>query len=121
MDKSVALHRMWSSFSLPAYDMNVIPEDAVFPYITYEVSLNGFDDQTFMNASIWYNSDSWEEISKKTEEISEYIGYGGVTLPYDGGLLWVKRGSPFAQRMSDPNYGIRRMLISVVVEFLSEN
>ena len=69
--------------------------------------------------SLWYKSYSWEEISKKTEEIAKFI-YKMKPIQIDGGYLWINKGSPFAQRMSDPSDDlIRRMYINIDVEFLT--
>lgn len=126
MDRAQALHRFWSSFGLTAYDVNSVPNkdeypytEPEFPYITYEVSVGGFESRTLLTASLWYNSTSWEGASKKSDEIEAYIGLGGVTIPYDNGLMWIKQGSTFAQRMGDINYGIKRMLLSIEVENLA--
>ena len=119
MDKYQALHGFWSGFDLPAYDENTVPETAVMPYITYEAVGDSFDSRNMLSASLWYYSLSWSEISQKSDEISEYMGMGGMMIPYDGGALWASRGTPFAQRMSDPDPEIRRVLLNIEVEYLS--
>ena len=121
MDKSQAINRFWNSFGIKAYDENTVPEDAVYPRITYDVSVSGFDSGIPLSASLWYFSKSWENITKKADEIGSDIGEGGKTIKYDNGMLWIKRREPFYQRMSDPDENIRRILFSVEVEFLSEN
>ena len=67
MDKSQALHEFWSSFGLPAYASETVPDDATLPYITYDVSTDSLDYVINLNASLWYRSMKWEEISKKAE------------------------------------------------------
>ena len=121
MDKYQALHSFWSGFCLVAYDENTVPATAEMPYITYQAVGDTFDGNVLLSASVWYHSMSWEAISQKVEEISGAIGLGGSMTSYTGGALWVKRSSPFAQRMSDPDKNIRRILLSVEVEYLSEN
>lgn len=116
-DKWTALHAFWNRFGIPAYDENTVPENAELPYITYEGQVSSFDEIVFTTASIWYKSNSWAEISRKAEEISDYIG-GGAGEPYDGGRLWVTRGAPFAQRMSDESdTQIRRVIIQITAEY----
>ena len=120
MDKAQALYQFWNSFNIPAYDQSTVPEDAQMPYITYEMSEDMLDNDLLLSASIWYNSLSWEEITLKANEISRYVTLIHTPIPLDGGgYLWVKRGSPFMQRMSDENKYVRRIYINIQVEFLT--
>lgn len=120
MDKSQAVHSFWSKFGIPAYDENSVPDDAVMPYITYNVITNNFDRPVQMNGSIWYRSTSWEDVSKKADEISEYIGYGYSIQKIDGGYLRIVRGDNFAQRMNDPDDTmVRRIFIILEAEFMT--
>jgi len=116
-DKWTALNTLWNSFGLNAYDVNTVPEGAVLPYITYEARTADLDEAVLLTASIWYKSNSWTEISQKAEEISDYMG-GGMSVAYDNGRLWATKGSPFAQRMSEPSDPqIRRVVLQVYAEF----
>lgn len=121
MDKSQAIYNMWSQFGLPVYDENTVPDDAVFPFITYSTALNSLGNVVSLSASLWYHSTSWQEASQKAEEIAEYIGkHGHRSIPIDGGYFFVTKGSPFAQRMSDEgDRQIRRIYILLEAEFLT--
>lgn len=123
MDKAQALHKFWSSFGLPAYDSSTIPtgNDAPqFPYITYDVETDSMDNVLSLSGSIWYRSTSWEAITHKEEDVARAIGSGYYIDTIDNGYMWITKGTPFAQRMSDPNDDmIRRMYINISVEFLT--
>lgn len=121
MDKEQAIHEFWSSFGLLAYDEGTVPDEAQLPYITYTISTDSIGNPLQLNASLWYDSTSWKEITKKTEEISRFITNNGYYLKeIDGGYLWIQKGVPFAQRMSDPESDtIRRMYLNITVEFLT--
>ena len=119
MDKEQALHSFWSGFTLKAYDENSVPGNAVLPRITYSVSTGGYDETVMLSASLWYRSTSWEDITKKAEEINRAIGLRGKFISYDDGILWITRRSPFSQRMSDEDDSIRRIYLSINAEFLS--
>lgn len=119
MDKMQTLHSFWSGFGLKAYDEYTVPDGAVLPYLTYSVSVSGFDDPVMMTASLWYKSTSWAAISQKALEINDAIGVGGVTVPFDGGMLWIKRGTPFAQRVSDEDDTIRRIYLNIEAEYIA--
>lgn len=122
MDKAQAIHEFWSSFGLAAIDeYSAYDESMELPsnYITYEFQSANFGDSVALTASLWYRSTSWKDISKKADEIAEYIGWGGKLLPVDGGYIWIKLGSPFAQRMSVEQDNIRRIYMNISVDFLS--
>lgn len=120
MDKEQALHSFWSRFGVPAYDMNTVPEDAPLPRITYEVIVDGFGVQNITTASIWDRSTSWKSVTDILHLIENELGLGGTSIPYTNGLLWVKRGMPFAQRMNDTDDSIRRIVVNTELEYLSE-
>ena len=106
---------------MKAYDENTVAENATFPRITYQVATSDFDNDVMLSASLWYNTRSWEDISKKADEIAAAIGYGGKIIKIDNGYLWLTKGSPFAQRMSEPSDKmVRRIIININAEFLTE-
>ena len=121
MSVSEVLYNFWSGFGIPAYDENTVPDEAVMPYITYEVSDSFFGAMTDMSqsASIYYRSTSWVEISEKADQIAEFIGRGGRMLAVDGGAIWIKRGSSWAQRMPETaDRMVRRIVLNYEVEFI---
>lgn len=122
MNKAQAIHTFWSSFGLPAYDQSSVPSGSgslQMPYITYEMKSDCIDREVGLTASIWYRSSSWEAISLKADEVAEKI-LEIDPIKVDKGYCWIKRGSPFAQRMSDEDDSVRRILINITVEYLTE-
>lgn len=123
MDKSSALYSFWAGFDLLAVDEQAMYDTTFDPpdkYISYEDATDSFDSSVAIGADLWYRSMSWAEISQKAEEISEHIGMGGVFVPYDGGAIWITRGSPFSQRMSaESSNDTRRIHININSEYLS--
>lgn len=120
MDKSQAIYNFWSGFGLTAYDENSVPDDAVMPYITYSMQTGALDERLQLGGSLWYRSPSWETISKKADSIAEALGYDGIINRIDGGFVYIFRGTPFSQRMSDPNDSlIKRIYINIAVEFFT--
>lgn len=119
MDKWEALHDFWSSFGIPAYDSSDVPDDAVMPYITYSAQVGPFESILLLNASVWYRSTSWREISNKVDEIAQALnGYRLESL--DGRqYLFLTQGEPFAQRMPDEDDRVRRVYINVMAEFFT--
>jgi hypothetical protein len=124
MTKASALYNFFSSFGIDAYEETLVPtgeEAPKFPYLTYQLITDSFDNEVLIPVSLWYRSEaSLLALNSKTEEISQRIGRGGVFLDCDGGKIWIKRGSPFAQTMSDSEDNtIRRKYINITAEFLT--
>ena len=120
MTKAAAIYQFWNSFGLTAYEENTVPTDAVFPYITYQLVTDSFDREIPLTASIWYRSESWTAINAKTEEISQKISRGGKIISCDGGVIWLKRGQPFAQSMVDKSDDlIKRKYLNITAEFMT--
>lgn len=122
MDKEQALYSFWNSFGIPAYEQNNIPSDTVMPYITYSESIGDISREVSLTASLWYFSPSHSraEIIAKSNFIAEAIGLGGKTVKYDGGMMWVKKGVPFAQAMDEPSDArVKRIVLNLSAEFIS--
>lgn len=126
MTKEAALHNFWSMFGLPAYEENAVPSGeggAEFPYITYQVVTDSFGNDVALTGSVWYRSTSWKEANAKAQEISDKISRGGVMIACDdGGVIWIRRGIPFAQSMGDDSDDlIKRKYINITAEYLTPN
>ena len=125
MTKEAALYNFWSMFGIPAYEENSVPsgeDGAEFPYITYQVVTDSFGNDVALTGSVWYRSTSWKEANAKAQEISDKISRGGVTIACDGGVIWIRRGVPFAQSMGDESDDlIKRKYINIVAEFMTAN
>ena len=120
MTKAAAIYQFWNSFGLTAYEENSVPDDATFPYITYQLVTDSFDREIPLTVSIWYRSESWTGINAKTDEISRTIGRGGKIIHCDGGAIWLKRGQPFAQSMGDESDNlIKRKYLNITAEFMT--
>ena len=120
MTKAAAIYQFWNSFGLTAYEENSVPDDAAFPYITYQLVTDSFGYEIQLTASLWYRSESWKTINAKTEEISQKISRGGKIISCDGGAIWLKRGQPFAQSMGDESDDlIKRKYLNITAEYLT--
>lgn len=122
MDKAQALNQFWNSFGWKAYDENTVPDDAVLPRITYNIVTDNLEHPVMMYASLWERSSSWENITKKSEEIGDAIvKLYPPALKIDNGRIYITKGTPFAQRMGDSsNNMIRRIYLNIEVEYFTE-
>lgn len=122
MDKSQAIHQFWSGFGLKAYNEDSgVPNNVSMPYITYSVQTDSLDSILALSGSLWYDSTSWSTISRKAEEIAEFVvKMTPPSIQIDGGRLYLSKGTPFATRMSDPSKDtIKRIYINIMAEFLT--
>lgn len=119
--KAAALHEFFSSFGLPAYPVSSVPEDTVFPWLTYELITSAWEEgEVGIVVNLWYYTESEATPNAKAEEISKTIGLGGATLPCDDGLIWVKRGSPWCQSLRDDTDPlIKRRYLNISAEYMT--
>ena len=122
MTKGEVLQSFFSRF-LTAYPSTSVPDDVTFPYLTYEPIFDSWGGgEVGLTVNLWFYTQSEAIPNAKAQELSEAIGLGGITLPCDGGYIWLKRGSPWCQSLSDAtNPGIKRRYINVTAEYLTLN
>lgn len=117
MDAEQAIHSFWSSFGIPAYGENSVPDNAQLPYITYSVGYDSFDYSVSMSASIWDRTTSWAGLTSLAHEISDSIGKSKVVATNGGGIV-IYRGSPFYQRVDSGDSNINRIFINIQAEYI---
>ena len=122
MTKGQALHSFFERF-MSAYASTSVPEDVIFPYLTYDSVVDAWDGgEVSIAVNLWFYTESEAIPNAKAQEIADAIGYGGITLPCDGGFVWIKRGSPWCQSLSDDTDStIKRRYLNVTAEYLTLN
>lgn len=121
MTPEAAIHGFLSGFGIPAYAVSSVPSDAQFPYLTYTLVTGDWDEgEVAMQADLWYRTDSETLPNAKVREISAAIGRGGTVVPCDDGVLWIKRGSPWAQvvLVDGEDEKIKRRYLNISMEYL---
>ena len=120
MTKNKALFAWFNEF-MPFYRNTAVPEDASLPYGTYDYVTGSWDaGQIALTINLWFRTESEAIPDEKAQELSDKIGYGGVTIPCDGGYIWLKRGSPWCQSLSDDTDNtIKRRYINITAEYLT--
>lgn len=119
--KAAALHEFFSSFGLTAYVNTSVPDDVTFPYLTYEFISGAFNDTpASITVNLWFFTESEAIPNRKAEEISRVIGQSGKLISCDDGLIWIKRGSPFCQSLTDDtDPGIKRRYMNITLEYFT--
>ena len=119
MNAMQALQYFWAGFGWPAYNEYSVPDEVQLPYITYEAANDFLGETLGLTASLWDRSPSWGSVMSKEQEISDFIGRGGRAIAFDGGIIWIKRGTPWSQRLDEPSDSmIRRIVLNLEVEFI---
>lgn len=123
MTKEEIIHCFFNSFGIPFYPASSVPEDAVFPWGTYELALCAWEEgEVGLAVNLWYYTTDEAEPNAKAREMSEAIGMGGKILRCDGGAIWIKRGRPWCQSLRDSaDPIIKRRYINVTADFMTQN
>lgn len=122
MNAFEALYSFWAGFDWDTYDENTVPgppDTPELPYITYAAAVSNFDEPVMLHASLYDYNTSWARVTEKAKQINRAIGPGGKFVRYSDGVLWIKRGAPFIQRMPDENPNIRRLYIVIEAEYIT--
>lgn len=113
---AMILQEFWSSFGIPAYVEQTVPDEAQMPYITYRLAEPDWDSETTIYARIWYRSTSFVSIADKVDEISHKID-SGLTIPFDGGMMVIFKDPIFVQYIPNENgdFNIKCAYLSTTV------
>jgi hypothetical protein len=120
MTEIAALKSFFDSI-VTTYPNDNVPDDAQYPYLTFEPVI-GFWEQGAVpvQCQLWHRTESDAAVNKIVRDIAHAIGYGGASVACDGGWLWIKTGSPFAQTIVEHDDDtIKRRLINISVEFMT--
>lgn len=120
LDKGQTIQAFWESFGWPAYDEGTAPDGLPYPRLTYNVVVDELEHPVAMYASLWDKSTSWARVAKKAAEISQTITHlYPPAIAFEGGRLYITKGSPYAQRMVDEDDMVRRIYINITAEYFS--
>ena len=122
MTKNKALYAWFNEF-MTFYRDTAVPPDAEFPYGTYSYIDSSFGgEQNNLVVNLWYRTESEAVPDAAAQELSDLIGYGGILIPCDEGYIWLNRGSPWCQSLTDAeDSAIKRRYINITVEYLTFN
>ena len=122
MTKGAALQSFFDGI-MTSYAASAVPDDATLPYLTYELITSAWDGgEVGLTVNMWFRTTSEKEPNSAVDKLSKAIGLGGVQLPCDDGVIWLKRGSPWAQSLTDEtDKTIKRRYINVTAEYLTLN
>lgn len=118
-----ALQEFFEGFGMKAYPTTAVPnsQDLTFPYLTYETPRSYFGGgEVNCTVNMWFYTSSEAAASAKADELSAVIGRGGLILHCDDGALWLRRGSPWVQSLSEAqNNNYKRRIFNLTIEFFT--
>ena len=122
MTKGAALQSFFDGI-MTSYASSAVPHDATLPYLTYELITSAWNGgEVGLTVNMWFRTTSEKEPNAAVDKLSKAIGIGGVFLHCDDGVIWLKRGSPWAQSLTDAtDKTIKRRYINVTAEYLTLN
>lgn len=104
-DTAAALYNFFSSFGLPAFVENNVPdvpnengemEEFSPPYITYELREPEPGKQTSLVARVWYLDTGFDAVTRKVDEIKNALR-NGASIPTNDGAIWLWMDENFCQ------------------------
>lgn len=121
MTKEQALHKFFNQFGITGYRNTSVPDDVIFPFLTYDAPISSFEEEPVsITVNLYYYTESEAVPDAKAELIRLVIGMGGKIIPCDGGAIWLKWGSPWCQSLVDEtNHNIKRRYINITAEYLT--
>ena len=122
MTKGAALQSFFDGI-MTSYAASAVPDNATLPYLTYELITSAwYGGEVGLTVNMWFRTTSEKEPNEAVDKLSKAIGLGGVFLHCDDGVIWLKRGSPWAQSLTDAtDKTIKRRYINVTAEYLTLN
>lgn len=106
---------IYSFFSpiAPAFLENSVPSGTPFPYITYSLNSEDWFKEGLIQVRIWTKSSSLIQVADLTDKLEDIIGNGITVKLVGGGTIYIYKGSPFAQFVSDDDISIKTVYINL--------
>lgn len=119
MTKGAALQQFFSQF-LTAYTATSVPEDVVFPYLTYDAVFDAWGGEPVsLTVNLWFYTESEAVPNAKVDEISKALEGGAVLDMGNGEYIVLHRGSPWCQALRDEtNNNVKRRYLNVTADYL---
>lgn len=102
-----ALFAFWSSFGVPCWLQDAVPDDAQLPYIVFDAVQGSGMDATLLTGTVWLRDAGQGANAQRAEildRIAAAVGVSGVRLDVEGGgyMLLYRNTASFQRLMQDP-------------------
>lgn len=116
--REAAIYEFLSSFGIPAYTSASVPEQAEYPYLSYNLAIGDFvSGPVDMSVDLWYYTESEAKPNEKVHEIEQALGTGGKTITYDNGAVWIYKGNPWCQSVKDQDNAVKHRYLIFELQF----
>lgn len=95
-----AIKTFASSFGLPAYTVDTVPDEITLPYLTYSLSQPEWDQKASFYIQGWYRSTSNTAMMTMADTILAEVGTG-LTISTAHGYVVIYPDTPLVQTMVD--------------------
>lgn len=100
MTPDKALFAYMNNF-MRAYAVTAVPNDVLFPYMTYETPMAAFEDgPVAAGVNIYMRTESEADPNKMAADFRKYITENDC-IECDGGYIWIIPGNPWATAQND--------------------
>ena len=100
LNTAKTLKTFFSSFDLPAYTVNNVPENTQLPYITYQLVEPEWDQQANLYCQVWWRKNDLAAMLGKADAILAAIGTM-KKFKQDGGYVVLYPATPLIQTLTD--------------------
>ena len=100
LNTAKTLKTFFSSFSLPAYTLESVPENVSLPYITYPLTEPEWNEKASFYCQVWYPKKKLADLLTKADEIIAAIGTM-KKFTQDGGYVVLYPSTPLIQLLND--------------------
>ena len=112
------LYSYFNSFGVSAYLDNSAPTGATFPYITYTLNYEDGYIDNLIQVRIWTKSTSLVQLTTLVDKIGDNVNNGITINGADGGTIWIKKGSPFAQFIPEEDLTLKVAYLTLTTNIL---
>lgn len=83
---NMALYKFWTSFGLPVWLQDTVPEEAVLPYITFQAVSGEAMSATILTATAWFRMPEEGSVNVQIAAVLDQIA---AAVPNSGTMLRV--------------------------------
>lgn len=115
LDTAKALNGFYSSFGIPAYKNDNVPDDVTYPYLTYSLSFPQWDEPVTHFCTVYMRTESIQPLLAKADQIRRAIGTGR-SIPCSDGCLYLF--FEHADPVTTPDDGVKGIYIELELNVL---
>lgn len=109
-DVYTALYTFFSGIG-NAYVEGNVPDSAVLPYLTYEISIPKWNDKTLIGVNCYSRSSGFSEVTTLAQSVLDAVGTGVRLDLGSNSYIILYKGSPLLQEIVEEDFMIKHLYI----------